>query len=138
MKSLQLNPSKNETARSETVKRGAVKDGSATVESETVKRETVPLPVNDTELQQQRQAPASESCSPEISSDCSPAVEHGDGGVPVAAGGGAPTGGGGFLEKVAAGTPSAERGMEAGATKVVALENDDDKIMEVTLRVYAQ
>lgn len=51
------------------------------------------------------------------------------------AGGGEPTGGRGFPENLVAGTLGAAGDTEAGGTEVVTRENDDDKIMEVTLRV---
>lgn len=94
------------------------------------------MPDDDTEQQQlQQQPPASEARSPDLSSDCSPAGEPGDGGVSVVAGGGEPTDGSGFLENLALDSSGAEGGMEAGGTEVVTRENDDDKIMEVTLRL---
>lgn len=54
----------------------------------------------------------------------------------VSAEGGAPAGVEGFPEKLSAGMRGAEGGTAAAGTEVVTLENDDDKIMEVTLRVY--
>lgn len=94
------------------------------------------MPFDDAEQQQQQQKPpASEARSPDLSSDCSPTVQHGDGGVLVAAGGGGPTDGGGFPEILVGGTPGADGGTEAGQMEVVTRENDDDKIMEVTLGV---
>eukprot|EP00904_Undaria_pinnatifida_P007871 jgi/Undpi1/4213/HiC_scaffold_16.g07579.m1 len=86
--------------------------------------------------QQQHRAPTSEARSQGLSTDCSPAVEHGDRGVAVSAEGGAPAGVEGFPEKLSAGMRGAEGGTAAAGTEVVTLENDDDKIMEELQRVF--
>lgn len=115
------------------VKRETVPVGGVIVQYE--KCETVHAPLDDAEQQpqQHQQSPAPEARSLDLSSDCSSAVEHADGGVPMAARGGEPTGGRDFPEKLVAGTLGAAGGTEAGGTEVVTRENDDDKIMEVTL-----